>query len=217
MIGSGWSRCIPLCGRASSARPSAMPAAWPAESKGAYRHAWARWCRDMRLKLRRNLPQRSPILQRPLRRTKRRSRLARSSRLSAAALRCNPRADWTKRSPLTPGCSKPTPFTPAPSRISVWRSRRRDRLRKQLALYRRALLAEPTRLEARNNLGNALLRMGKIDEAIAEYRQALRLDPAYANAYFNLGNAFRSQGDLDAAAVRLSARPSRSGPAMRMR
>ena len=48
--------------------------------------------------------------------------------------------------------------------------------------------------EAHNNLGNDLVRLGKLPEAIAHYEQALRIEPDYAKAHYNLGNALFKLG-----------------------
>lgn len=50
-----------------------------------------------------------------------------------------------------------------------------------------------------NNLGVALKRQGKLDEAIACYRKAIELDPKYAIVHNNLGGTLQSQGKLDEA------------------
>jgi protein O-GlcNAc transferase len=53
--------------------------------------------------------------------------------------------------------------------------------------------------EYRNNLGNAYLAQGRIEEAEACYRKALKLNPKYADAHNNLGNALKEQGKLQEA------------------
>ena len=40
-----------------------------------------------------------------------------------------------------------------------------------------------------NNLGNALVRKGRLEEAIGNYRKAVALRPDYADAHFDLGSA----------------------------
>jgi len=47
------------------------------------------------------------------------------------------------------------------------------------------------------NLGNALVKQGRIDEAIESYQQALQLDPSYPVAHYGLGNTFAQQGKLE--------------------
>lgn len=49
--------------------------------------------------------------------------------------------------------------------------------------------------EIRTNLGNALLKQKKIDEAIDEYKQANEVDPLYALAKLNLARAYIEKGD----------------------
>ncbi len=45
-----------------------------------------------------------------------------------------------------------------------------------------------------NNLGNALAKQGRIDQAVKAYQQALQVKPTYAQAHYNLGNLFVPQG-----------------------
>ncbi len=66
-------------------------------------------------------------------------------------------------------------------------------------LWTRALAGAPGNFVVYNNLGNALLRSGKVDEAIAQYQTALQIEPYYAESYNNLGFAFLQQGRLDEA------------------
>jgi protein O-GlcNAc transferase len=54
--------------------------------------------------------------------------------------------------------------------------------------------------EYRNNLGNAYLAQGLLDEAEACYRKALKLNPKYSDAHNNLGNALKEEGKLQDAA-----------------
>jgi tetratricopeptide (TPR) repeat protein len=50
-----------------------------------------------------------------------------------------------------------------------------------------------------SNLGDALLKKGKLDEAILEYRRALEIKPKDAEAHRDLGNVFLKEGKLDEA------------------
>jgi len=57
----------------------------------------------------------------------------------------------------------------------------------------------PNDAGAHNNLGNALGRLGRLDEALASYRQALLLSPDFPEAHHNLGRAYLDLGQLDSA------------------
>ena len=46
----------------------------------------------------------------------------------------------------------------------------------------------PNFVAVHNNLGNALVAEGKIEEAISHYKMAIKLNPDFADAYNNLGN-----------------------------
>ena len=48
--------------------------------------------------------------------------------------------------------------------------------------------------EAHHNLGVALARLGRPDEAVQSYREAVRLRPGYAEAHSNLGIALERGG-----------------------
>ena len=52
---------------------------------------------------------------------------------------------------------------------------------------------------AYNNLGNALLQKGHVNEAIAQYQKALQINPNRADADINLGNALIRKGSVDEA------------------
>jgi Tfp pilus assembly protein PilF len=52
---------------------------------------------------------------------------------------------------------------------------------------------------ARNNLGDALLQKGKVDEAITHFQKALELQPAYGSALCGLGDALDKKGRVDEA------------------
>jgi hypothetical protein len=55
---------------------------------------------------------------------------------------------------------------------------------------------------AHNNLANALLAQGRVDEAVAHYQEAIRLKPDYGNAHYNLGIANFQRGDYSEAVAR---------------
>jgi Flp pilus assembly protein TadD len=74
-----------------------------------------------------------------------------------------------------------------------------DPQEKELEMYRLSLEILPSFLRARNNLGVALKRRGRMEEAIAEYKAAIEIDPKFAEAHSNLGSAYYSMGQIDQA------------------
>jgi tetratricopeptide (TPR) repeat protein len=67
----------------------------------------------------------------------------------------------------------------------------------ELEMYHMALDVRPNFGRARNNLGVALRRRGKVEDAIAQYKLALEEDPKFAEARSNLGAAYYSQGRIE--------------------
>ena len=63
----------------------------------------------------------------------------------------------------------------------------------------------PEDAEAHCNLGVALEKGARLDEAVAAYRHALAINPQYVPALCNLGNTLRSMGRLDEAAEHFQA------------
>jgi tetratricopeptide (TPR) repeat protein len=74
-----------------------------------------------------------------------------------------------------------------------------DPLEKELEMYRLALEILPTFRRARNNLGVALRRRGRVDQAIEQYLIVLGQHPKYAEAYSNLGAAYLHEDRTDEA------------------
>ncbi len=72
-------------------------------------------------------------------------------------------------------------------------------------LLETSLRIEPNNPEAHNNLGVALQRLGRLDEAAQEHREALRLFPNYAEALNNLGIVAEQQGRLEEAVAHYTA------------
>ena len=68
--------------------------------------------------------------------------------------------------------------------------------------YRQYLEAHPDAVEARSNLGAALARVGRYDEAIAEYDRALAKSPDNPALLLNLGLAYYKTGRPAEAAAR---------------
>jgi len=71
------------------------------------------------------------------------------------------------------------------------------------ALWTRALACTANNSIAHNNLGNALLQKGAMDEAIVQFRKALEIDPNYAVAHNNLGTALFLTGHSNEAFTQL--------------
>ncbi len=63
-----------------------------------------------------------------------------------------------------------------------------------VAIFQRALAANPAFAQSHESLGSEYLALGRIDEAAAHFREAIRLDPRAAVAHSNLGLALASQG-----------------------
>jgi Flp pilus assembly protein TadD len=68
-----------------------------------------------------------------------------------------------------------------------------------VARFRRAVAAVPENASYHNNLGWALFRSGRVDEAARELAEAVRLDPHDDVAYANLGELERARGNTAAA------------------
>ena len=64
-------------------------------------------------------------------------------------------------------------------------------------------IEEAAEATTHNNLGTALRRAGRHDEAIEQFRLAIDAHPSYAPAHFNLGWSLLQAGELDAALVEL--------------
>jgi tetratricopeptide (TPR) repeat protein len=87
-----------------------------------------------------------------------------------------------------------------------------DPLEKELEMYRLALEVVPTFGRARNNLGVALRRRGKIDQAIEQYEIAIEQDPKFAEARSNLGTAYVKLGRTDEALEQYRVAAKNAGP-----
>jgi tetratricopeptide (TPR) repeat protein len=71
--------------------------------------------------------------------------------------------------------------------------------RSELSVMQSLAAASPDVGASRYNLGNALWREGRLDEAIAEYRRAADLMPESSKAYNNLGLVLAQKGEYDEA------------------
>ena len=80
-----------------------------------------------------------------------------------------------------------------------------------IVALRETIRLKPDLANAHSNLGVALTKQGKFEEAVAEFREAIRLKPAHAAAHVNLGNALREREKFEEA-VSSTARRSGSTP-----
>ena len=71
--------------------------------------------------------------------------------------------------------------------------------------FRKAVAARPESVEARVNLGSALVQAGDAGSAVLQFREALRLDPNNATAHFNLGVLLSGKGPTPEALEHLRA------------
>ncbi len=83
-------------------------------------------------------------------------------------------------------------------------SRRNAAFRSDVALWSATVSARPFSARARNNLGHALFRLGRVAEAIPHLARAVALDPDYADARSNLGAAFYTAGRISDAIPELT-------------
>ncbi len=66
--------------------------------------------------------------------------------------------------------------------------------------YTKALAIKPSEAGYHNNLGQAYVKLGRVDQAIAEYNTSAQLDPANAGMYyFNLGAILTNANKVDEA------------------
>jgi Flp pilus assembly protein TadD len=77
--------------------------------------------------------------------------------------------------------------------------------------YRQAVALSPEQEDLHYNLGIALARQGKVEEAKKHYEKALELFPDYAEAQNNLGNLLLSQNKMDEA-IALFRQAIQNGP-----
>jgi len=80
------------------------------------------------------------------------------------------------------------------SQVQHWRN--------GVSLFEHSLMATTPNAVAAQNLGNALHKQGKLDEAIEHYEEAIGLDPRAFRTYNYLGLALMEQGKLDASRMR---------------
>jgi len=66
-------------------------------------------------------------------------------------------------------------------------------------LFVRAIAVTEDNFLAHNNLGNAYMAQGRVDEAIDQFETAIEVQPNYADAYYNLARAYEQRQRIDEA------------------
>ena len=83
--------------------------------------------------------------------------------------------------------------------LGVLTVQRNQNYRSELAIWGDTVAKRPENPRAHTNLGGALERAGKIEEAIAHCEQTLRISPDYAEAHNIWGNALAQAGKIEEA------------------
>src|SRR5208282_6426923 len=68
-------------------------------------------------------------------------------------------------------------------------------------LWQTSLDRNPACWLASENLGDGLLKKGRVDEAIVQFQQTLAIQPDDAVAYNNIGEALVQKGQVDEAII----------------
>ena len=85
--------------------------------------------------------------------------------------------------------------------IEAVRRHRRGDIAQAILLYRQVSACEPTNANVHNNLGHALLSLGKSNEAITAFRSAVSYEGGNAEYSSNLGFALAVAGEFEQAAA----------------
>jgi protein O-mannosyl-transferase len=89
--------------------------------------------------------------------------------------------------------------------LGVLTARRNEAYASDLGLWTDTVAKRPDNANARNNLGLALFRDGRTEEAMTQYRAALEIQPVYPGVLNNLGNALDLEGRTQEAIVQYEA------------
>ena len=95
-------------------------------------------------------------------------------------------------------------------------AQQRGDFRSAIAEYRKVLQLQPDKVEAKVNLGAALVQVGQYDEAIALYKSALTQVAEKAPVQLNLGLAFYKKGDFTSAREQFFALHNQAPTALRV-
>jgi Flp pilus assembly protein TadD len=83
--------------------------------------------------------------------------------------------------------------------FSIWTFERNRDWKDDVTIWADAVKKSPNKARPHNNLGEALAKQEKTDEAINHYLKALQIKPNFAEAYQNLGVALGLKGKTDEA------------------
>jgi Flp pilus assembly protein TadD len=80
--------------------------------------------------------------------------------------------------------------------FSIWTYQRNGIWSDEVTLWSDCVEKSPKKARPHYNLGNALMRRGRLKDATSHYTEALRIKPDHAKAQYNLGVALAHQGKL---------------------
>ena len=83
--------------------------------------------------------------------------------------------------------------------LGVLTVRRNADYQSELSIWRDTVAKVPDNARAHDNLGLALAKRGRLDEAVADYRKTIELLPNYVSAYNNIGNVLVRRGQIEKA------------------
>jgi tetratricopeptide (TPR) repeat protein len=83
--------------------------------------------------------------------------------------------------------------------LCVWTYERNSIWTDPVTLWKGCVSKSQSKPRPRNNLGLALYKQGRLDEAIAQCSEALRIKPDYIKAHNTMGLALADQGNLEEA------------------
>jgi tetratricopeptide (TPR) repeat protein len=75
----------------------------------------------------------------------------------------------------------------------------RNDMQAAISYFQKSINIKEDQPECHNNLGSALLRVERVDEAMYHLKRAIELNQSYAMAYYNLGLVYAYKGEADAA------------------
>jgi len=83
--------------------------------------------------------------------------------------------------------------------LSFWTFERNKVWSDKITLWSDCAAKSPNKARPHNNLGVALKKQMRLDEAIEHFKKTVELDPQFAEAYNNLGNTYSLRGNYEEA------------------